>query len=284
MACPTASSVAVAWMALLRMRMTPTAMTRSSFTGECPGSRGGCGTAPCARSGHVGHVGGHDDRAIHLVALHRETLEQVRPPLGVDHLPVGIGGVGHLEVVRERQHAPAALCRVRDRPRVRLDAREGLARVDVRAGRVAAVREREHQHGQGSGGDQLAHGHPPRAFDAVGRGDVSGGAPLAWRLPVVHDELSMAAIDGLLALVEIQKASGLVLVTGEVPALLVGGATRPLSMPALAPALFDALIDELLDPEQRERLRAQAIVELVYRSNRNNKSFNVTAQSTGERT
>ena len=107
---------------------------------------------------------------------------------------------------------------------------------------------------------------------------------MAWRLPVVHDELSMAAIDGLLALIEIQKASGLVLVTGEVPALLVGGATRPLSMPALAPALFDALIDELLDPEQRERLRAQAIVELVYRSNRNNKSFNVTAQSTGERT
>ena len=107
---------------------------------------------------------------------------------------------------------------------------------------------------------------------------------MAWRLPVVHDELSMAAIDGLLALVEIQKASGLVLVTGEVPALLVGGATRPLSMPALAPALFDALIAEVLDPEQRERLREQATVELVYRSARNNTAFNVTAQSTGERT
>jgi len=107
---------------------------------------------------------------------------------------------------------------------------------------------------------------------------------LAWRLPVVHDELSMAAIDGLLALVEIQKASGLVLVTGEVPALLVGGATRPLSMPALAPALFDALIAEVLDPEQRERLREQATVELVYRSARNNTAFNVTAESTGERT
>ena len=107
---------------------------------------------------------------------------------------------------------------------------------------------------------------------------------MAWRLPVVHDELSMAAIDGLLALVEIQKASGLVLVTGEVPALLVGGATRPLSMPALAPAMFDALIDEVLHPEQRERLREQATVELVYRSARNNTAFNVTAQSTGERT
>ena len=94
----------------------------------------------------------------------------------------------------------------------------------------------------------------------------------------------MPAIDGLLALVEMQKASGLVLVTGEVPALLVGGATRPLSMPALAPAMFDALIDEVLDPEQRERLRDQATVELVYRSARNNTAFNVTAQSTGERT
>ncbi len=94
----------------------------------------------------------------------------------------------------------------------------------------------------------------------------------------------MPAIDGLLALVEMQKASGLVLVTGEVPALLVGGATRPLSMPALAPAMFDALIDEVLDPEQRERLREQATVELVYRSARNNTAFNVTAQSTGERT
>ena len=94
----------------------------------------------------------------------------------------------------------------------------------------------------------------------------------------------MPAIDGLLALIEMQKASGLALVTGEVPALLVGGATRPLSMPALAPAMFDALIDEVLDPEQRERLREQATVELVYRSARNNTAFNVTAQSTGERT
>src|SRR5437762_11529393 len=94
----------------------------------------------------------------------------------------------------------------------------------------------------------------------------------------------MPAIDGLLALVEMRKASGLVLVTGEVPALLVGGATRPLSMPALAPAMFDALIDEVLDPEQRERLREQATVDLVYRSARNNTAFNVTAQSTAKRT
>ncbi len=94
----------------------------------------------------------------------------------------------------------------------------------------------------------------------------------------------MAAIDGLLALVEMQKASGLVVATGEVPALLVGGATRPLSMPALAPAMFGALIDEVLDPEQRARLQEQATVDLVYRSHRNNRSFDVTATSSGERT
>ena len=94
----------------------------------------------------------------------------------------------------------------------------------------------------------------------------------------------MAAIDGLLALIELQKASGLVLATGEVPALLVSGATRPLSMPAPAPAMFDALVDEVLDPAQRERLREHSTVELVYTSGRSKKPFDVTATSTGDRT
>ena len=94
----------------------------------------------------------------------------------------------------------------------------------------------------------------------------------------------MAAIDGLLALIEMQKASGLVLVTGEVPALLVGGATRPLSMPPVEPTMFRALLDEVFAPEQWDRLREQGTVERVYRSERNDKSFNVTAKSSGERT
>jgi twitching motility protein PilT len=94
----------------------------------------------------------------------------------------------------------------------------------------------------------------------------------------------MAAIDGLLALVETQKASGLVLATGEAPALLVGGATRALTMPALESARFEALLDEVLDPEQRDRLRGQATIELVYRSRRDGTSFHVTAQSNGDRT
>src|SRR2546426_1094263 len=93
----------------------------------------------------------------------------------------------------------------------------------------------------------------------------------------------MAAIDGLLALIEMQKASGLVLVTGEVPALLVGGATRPLSMPPVEPAMFRALLDEVFAPEQWDRLREQGTVERVYRCERNDRSFNVTAKSSGER-
>ena len=94
----------------------------------------------------------------------------------------------------------------------------------------------------------------------------------------------MAAIDGLLGLIEMQRASGLVLATGEVPALLVGGSTRSLSMPPLEPALFRTLIDEVLGPEEQDRLREHAVVELVYRSARNDKSFHVTAESNGERT
>ena len=115
------------------------------------------------------------------------------------------------------------------------------------------------------------------------RNAPTGPVSLARTRLVVHDAVRMAAIDGLLALVELQKASGLELATGEVPATLVGTARRALSMPALTPATFDALIEEVLDPQQRAHLREQTTVELVYRSKRNNRPFNVTAQSSGER-
>jgi twitching motility protein PilT len=116
------------------------------------------------------------------------------------------------------------------------------------------------------------------------RNAPTGPVSLARTRLVVHDAVRMAAIDGLLALVELQKASGLELATGEVPATLVGTARRALSMPALTPATFDALIEEVLDPQQRARLRGQITVELVYRSKRSDRPFNVTAQSTGEGT
>ena len=64
----------------------------------------------------------------------------------------------------------------------------------------------------------------------------------------------MAAIDGLLALIDLRKAYGLVLATGEVPTLLVGDGTRPLSMPALAPAMLEAFVEEVLVPPERDRL------------------------------
>jgi len=94
----------------------------------------------------------------------------------------------------------------------------------------------------------------------------------------------MAAIDGLLALIEMQKASGLMLAAGEVPALLVGDGTRPLSMPPLAPPVFQAFVDEVLAPAERDRLREQTSVQVVYRSERNDRSFDVTATTEGERT
>jgi hypothetical protein len=41
----------------------------------------------------------------------------------------------------------------------------------------------------------------------------------------------MAAIGSLLGIVDFRKADGLVLATGEVPALLVGDTLHPLAMP-----------------------------------------------------
>ena len=95
---------------------------------------------------------------------------------------------------------------------------------------------------------------------------------------------SMAAIDGLLGLIDLRKASGLLLATGEAPALLVDDAPRPLSMPELTPPMFEALIDEVLGPERRARLREQTSVDLIYTSERTKRSFDVSATSTGERT
>jgi len=94
----------------------------------------------------------------------------------------------------------------------------------------------------------------------------------------------MAAIDGLLALVGLQKASGLVLVSGEVPALLVDTGTLPLSMPEPTPATFRRFVEEVLDASGRDRLQANGAVQVVYHSRRLGRSFDVRAQSSGERT
>src|SRR5690242_14674623 len=94
----------------------------------------------------------------------------------------------------------------------------------------------------------------------------------------------MGAVDGLLALVGMQKASGLVLATGDVPTLVVAGAPRPLSMPALTPALFETFVADVLDDAARARLADGASVATTYRSARTGERFDVAADRDGERT
>jgi twitching motility protein PilT len=93
----------------------------------------------------------------------------------------------------------------------------------------------------------------------------------------------MGAVDGLLALVGMQKASGLVLATGEVPALVFASASRPLSMPALTPALFDAFLADVLDGREHARLADAGSVAATYRSARTGERFDVVAERDGDR-
>ena len=66
----------------------------------------------------------------------------------------------------------------------------------------------------------------------------------------------MAAIGSLLGIVDIRKADGLVLATGEVPALLVGDTLHPLAMPPLTASVLESMLGELLPPEERGMLAA----------------------------
>jgi twitching motility protein PilT len=92
----------------------------------------------------------------------------------------------------------------------------------------------------------------------------------------------MAAIDSLLGIAEMKKASGVALASGEVPALLTGGGRTPLTMPPLSSIMLDALVAELLDEGQREQLAQGQSVETEYRTAQG--SFIVKARSTGGRT
>ena len=65
----------------------------------------------------------------------------------------------------------------------------------------------------------------------------------------------MAAIDSLLGIAEMKKASGVALASDEVPALLTGGGRTPLTMPPLSATMLDALLVELLSEPQLEQLR-----------------------------
>lgn len=79
--------------------------------------------------------------------------------------------------------------------------------------------------------------------------------------------LAMAAIDSLLALIESQKATGMVLRARE-PPVLVGGQGRGLTMPSLDAQVLDTFASEVLSPEEMERLRSSGACDVVYQSTR----------------
>jgi twitching motility protein PilT len=77
----------------------------------------------------------------------------------------------------------------------------------------------------------------------------------------------MAAIDSLLALIEAQKATGIVLRARE-PPVLIGSQGRGLTMPPLDGEILDTFAAEALAPDELERLRASGACDAVYRSER----------------
>jgi twitching motility protein PilT len=89
------------------------------------------------------------------------------------------------------------------------------------------------------------------------------------------------SIESLLGIVAMKKASGVVLPSGQVPALLMGGARSPLTMPPLSPAMMDALLEELLSVEERATLSSLGTVETSYRSEQQG-SFVVRARTSGD--
>ncbi len=86
----------------------------------------------------------------------------------------------------------------------------------------------------------------------------------------------MAAIDSLLALIESQKATGMVLRARE-PPVLVGGQGRGLTMPSLDAQVLETFAAEVLSPQEMERLRSSGACDVVYQSARHG-AFTVEAR------
>ena len=91
----------------------------------------------------------------------------------------------------------------------------------------------------------------------------------------------MAAIDSLLALIEAQKATGIVLREREAPAL-IGSQGRGLTMPPLDGEILETFAAEALAPGDLERLRASGACDAVYRSERHG-SFAVEARMNADK-
>jgi twitching motility protein PilT len=87
----------------------------------------------------------------------------------------------------------------------------------------------------------------------------------------------MAAIDPLLGIVQMKKASGLLLTSDEVPSLLVEGTRVPLTMAPLTAGMLGDLLRSVLGPAQREALARDGSVEGTY-SSQPHGSYAVRAQ------
>jgi twitching motility protein PilT len=71
----------------------------------------------------------------------------------------------------------------------------------------------------------------------------------------------VAAIDSLLGILDMQKADGLVLVEGRVPAVLGGKGSGALTMPPLSATMMGLLLGELLSADDLGRIQAGAVIE-----------------------
>jgi twitching motility protein PilT len=78
----------------------------------------------------------------------------------------------------------------------------------------------------------------------------------------------MAAIDGLLTLLEMERTDGLSLTAGKPPSLTQAGANRALTMPPLDGASLAVFLDEIIPEDKKARLAADGAVELSYLSPR----------------
>jgi twitching motility protein PilT len=91
----------------------------------------------------------------------------------------------------------------------------------------------------------------------------------------------MAGIDALLALIEAQKATGIVLRARE-PPVLVGAQGRGLTMPPLDSEIVETFAAEALAPGDLDRLRASGACDAVYRSERHG-NFAVEARRNADK-
>jgi len=76
----------------------------------------------------------------------------------------------------------------------------------------------------------------------------------------------MSSIDPLLGIVQMKKASGLLLASDEVPSVLLEGGSTPLTMPPLTAGMLEQLVASVLDRQHRETLERTGSVESTYGS------------------